>query len=144
MRYLIALVALSACAVWLASCGATPEVVAYDEVCEQPDGTLVQTEGYFAVGSSIFCSNIGSSHVQCGFEFVDSPDEEDGFTADVAQGTGPNQVEPIPDDFTPEAILIHASDGSDVRIGDRVTISGKLLVAENVCLVDVDTITKVQ
>lgn len=144
MRYLVALAALAACAALFASCGARPEPVAFDAVCSQKDGTVVQTEGYFAAEGSVFCSNIGSSEVQCGFDFVPAPGEEKGFTADVAEGTGRNQVEPIPDDFTPEAILIHASDGSDVRIGDKVVISGKLLVGENVCLVDVDTITRAQ
>jgi hypothetical protein len=54
---------------------------------------------------------------------------------DVAQGTGRNQVEPIPDDFTPEAILFHAADGGAIHIGDKVSVTGKLSVAPNVCFI---------
>ncbi len=142
MRQLTALAGLVALAALVAACGAPPTPVAYADVCNQPDGSVVQTEGYFAVDGSIFCSNTGSSELECGFEFVDTPDSSDGFTADVGEGSGRNKVEPIPDDFTPESILIHADDGSDVRLGDKVTISGKLLIAENVCLMNVSTISR--
>src|SRR5215208_131701 len=100
---LAAFVAFAACAViLLTSCGASPESVTYSEVCNQADGKLVQTEGYFVADSSVFCSNIGSNDVRCGLGFVLAPGQKAGFTADVAQGTGRNQVEPIPDDFAPE------------------------------------------
>jgi hypothetical protein len=144
MRQLLITAALTACAALLASCGASPKLVAYNEVCNQPDGALVQTKGYFAADSSVFCSNIGSNDVRCGFGFVEAPGQEKSFTADVAEGTGRNQVEPIPDDFAPEAIVFHAADGGDVRVSDKVAITGKLAVAENVCFIKVDTITKAQ
>lgn len=142
MRQLSVILGLVALSALVAACGAPPAPVAYAEVCAQADGAVVQTEGYFAVGGSVFCSNTGSSELECGFEFVDDPAATDGFTADVGEGNGRNKVEPIPDDFTPESILFHASDGSDVRIGDKVTISGKLLIGENVCLMNVETITR--
>jgi len=142
MRHLAVFGALAACAFTLAACGPPPDPVAHAEVCNQEDGKVVQTTGYFAVDGSVFCSNIGSSEVDCGFDFVAAPGDETGFSADVAEGTGRNQVEPIPDDFTPEAIVFHDADGAEVRIGDKVTITGKVLIAENVCLVNVETIAK--
>jgi hypothetical protein len=147
MRHLLtfaAFVALAACAVLLAACGSTPEPVAYDQICNQADGKLVQTVGYFAADSSVFCSNIGSNDVRCGLGFVPSPGQKAGFKADVAQGTGRNQVEPIPDDFAPEAIVFHAADGGAIQVGDKVSVTGKLSVAPNVCFIKVDTITKAQ
>ena len=147
MRQLLtfaAFAALAACAVLLASCGGAPEPVAYDQICSQPDGKLVQTVGYFAADSSVFCSNIGSNAVRCGLGFVPAPGQQAGFTADVAQGTGPHQVEPIPDDFAPEAIVFHAADGGAIHVGDKVSVTGKLSVAPNVCFITVDTITKAQ
>jgi len=147
MRQLLtfaAFAALAACAVLLASCGSAPEPVAYDQICNQADGKLVQTVGYFAADSSVFCSNIGSNDVRCGLGFVPAPGQTTGFTADVAQGTGRNQVEPIPDDFAPEAIVFHAADGGEVHVTDKVIIAGKLSVAPNVCFIRVDTITKAQ
>ena len=144
MRQLLTRAAFAACAALLASCGASPEPVGYDQVCNQADGKLVQTEGYFAADRSVFCSNIGSNDVRCGLGFVAAPERKGGFTADVAEGTGHNQVEPIPDDFTPEAIVFHAADGGEVHVGDKVIITGKLSVAPNVCLIRVDTITKAQ
>ncbi len=147
MRHLLtfaAFAALAACAVLLASCGSSPEPVAYDQICNQVDGKLVQTVGYFAADSSVFCSNIGSNDVRCGLGFVPAPGQKAGFTADVAQGTGRNQVEPIPDDFAPEAIVFHAADGGEIHVGDKVSVTGKLSVAPNVCFIKVDTITKAQ
>src|SRR5215212_703353 len=147
MRHLLtfaAFAALAACAVLLASCGGSPEPVAYDQICNQADGKLVQTVGYFAADSSVFCSNIGSNAVRCGLGFVLAPGQKAGFTADVAQGTGRNQVEPIPEDFAPEAIVFHADDSGEIHIGDKVVITGKLSVAPNVCFIKVDTITKAQ
>src|SRR5215212_11885164 len=145
MRHLLtfaAFVALAACAVLLASCGSTPEPVAYDQICNQADGKLVQTVGYFAADSSVFCSNIGSNDVRCGLGFVAAPGQKAGFTADVAQGTGPNQVEPIPDDFTPEAIVFHAADGGAIHVGDKVSVTGKLSVAPVFFKIKVNTMTK--
>jgi hypothetical protein len=147
MRHLLTLAAFTAfaaCAVLLSSCGATPQSVAYSEICNQADGTVVQTEGYFVADSSVFCSNIGSNDVRCGLGFAAARGQKAGFTADVAQGTGSNQVEPIADDFAPEAIVFHAADGSQVHVTDKVSITGKLSVAPNVCLIRVDTITKTQ
>jgi hypothetical protein len=147
MRHLltfVAFAALAACAVLLAACAGTPEPVAYDQICNQADGKLVQTVGYFAADSSVFCSNIGSSDVRCSLGFGAVPGQKAGFNADVAQGTGRNQVEPIPDDFTPEAIVFHAADDSEIHVGDKVSVTGKLSVAPNVCFIRVDTITKAQ
>jgi hypothetical protein len=145
MRQLLTLAAFAAfafCAALLASCGGSPEPVAYDQVCHQADGKMVQTEGYFVADRSVFCSNIGSNDVRCGLGFAAAPGQKAGFTADVAEGTGRNQVEPISDDFTPETIVFHAADSGEVHVGDKVIITGKLSVAPNVCLVRVDTITK--
>ena len=144
MRQLLTLAAFAACAALLGACGGSPESVAYDQICNQADGKLVQTEGYFAADSSVFCSNIGSNDVRCGLGFVAAPGQKAGFTADVAEGTGRNQVEPIGDDFAPEAIVFHAADGGEVHVGDKVIITGKLSVAPNVCFIKVDTITKAQ
>ena len=144
MRQLLTLAAFAACAALLAACGGSPEPVAYDQICNQADGKLVQTEGYFAADSSVFCSNIGSNDVRCGLGFSAVPGQKAGFTADVAEGTGLNQVGPIGDDFAPEAIVFHAADGGEVHVGDKVIITGKLSVAPNVCFIKVDTITKAQ
>ena len=147
MRHLLTLAAFAAlavCAVLLTSCGSSPELVAYDQICSQADGKMVQTVGYFAADNSVFCSNIGSNDVRCGLGFVAAPGQKAGFQADVSQGTGPNQVEPIPDDFTPEALVFHAADGGEIHVGDKVIVTGKLSVAPNVCFIRVDTITKAQ
>lgn len=40
MRQLLTLAAFAACALLLTSCGDTPELVAYSQVCEQADGKM--------------------------------------------------------------------------------------------------------
>lgn len=144
MRRLLTFAAMLGLAALAAACGAPPTPVAYDEVCDASrDGSTVQVQGYFAVDGSIFCSNTGSSDLECGFEFVASPDETEGFTADVAEGSGRNQVAEIPEDFTPEDIQFLADDGTALGLGEEVRISGRLLVGEGqseVCIVNVDKI----
>ncbi len=142
MRLPLIFAAMLTLSVIVAACGAPPTPLAHADVCAlERDGATIQTDGYFAVGNSVFCSNTGSSDLECGFEFVASPEESEGFTADVAEGSGRNQVAEIPDDFTPETISFTADDGSSVRIGDHVQISGRLLVGESdVCIVNVDRI----
>jgi hypothetical protein len=132
-------------AIVLIACGGPARAVAYDQVCDKAnEQQRISTEGYFSTGSSVFCSNIGSSTVQCGLEFVENADDSEGFSADVDQGDGDNEIEEIPDDFTAETITIHADDGSVVRIGDRVRISGKMLIGEGVCLMNVDLIEPIK
>lgn len=141
MRLLLTFTAMLALAAMVAACGGPATPLAHAEVCApERDGATVQTDGYFAVGNSVFCSNTGSSDLECGFEFVASPDEGEGFTADVAEGSGRNQVAEIPDDFTAESISFTADDGSTVRVGEHIQITGRLLVGEGVCIVNVDKI----
>ncbi len=144
MRPLVTFAALLTLAA-IGACASPPTPLAHAEVCApERDGTTVQTEGYFAVGRTVFCSNTGSRDLECGFEFVASPDETEGFTADVAQGNGRNQVAEIPDDFTEEMITFTADDGSTVRLGDHVQITGRLLVGESdVCILNVDKIVRI-
>jgi len=133
-------------AVVLIACGGPARAVAYSQVCDPANsGQSVSTEGYFAVGGSVFCSNIGSSKVKCGLDFVESAGDTDAFTADVVRGDGDNQIEEIPDDFTEETIAIHADDGSVVRIGDKVRVSGEMLIGESdVCIMAVDFIQPIK
>lgn len=136
---------LTLLAAGLIACGGPAAAVAYDQVCDPAnDHKSLSTEGYFAVAGSVFCSNIGSSSVKCGLEFVKNAGDSDGFTADVIRGDGDNEVEEIPDDFTAESITIHADDGSIVRVGDKVRISGEMLISENVCLMSVDYIMPIK
>ena len=136
---------LLALAIGLIACGGPGKAVAFAQVCDKAnEQQRIATEGYFSTGGSIFCSNIGSSTVQCGLEFVENAGDSEGFSADVDQGDGDNEVEEIPDDFTDDTITIHADDGSVVRIGEKVRISGKMLISENVCLMNVDLIEPIK
>jgi hypothetical protein len=132
-------------AVGLIACGGPAKAVAFAQVCDKAnEQQRISTEGYFSTGSSVFCSNIGSSTVQCGLTFVENAGDTAGFSADVDQGDGDNEIEDIPDDFTDETITIHADDGSVVRIGDKVRASGKMVIGEGVCLMNVDLIEPIK
>ncbi|WP_110519561.1 hypothetical protein [Herpetosiphon llansteffanensis] len=125
----------------LASCGETTAVSFADACQASNSGKRIKTEGYLAVNSSIFCSNISSSHVQCGLEFVAEPSQNEGFTADINEGTGKNQIL-VPEDYTKETIVVHDATGAVVKLGEKVQLEGNMLIGE-ACLIKVDTITSI-
>ncbi|HYF62454.1 MAG TPA: hypothetical protein VD886_06545, partial [Herpetosiphonaceae bacterium] len=67
-------------AVALIACGGPAKAVAFAQVCDKAnESQRISTEGFFASGGSIFCSNIGSSTVQCGLEFHENAGDSEGF-----------------------------------------------------------------
>ncbi|KPL91333.1 hypothetical protein [Herpetosiphon geysericola] len=124
----------------LAGCGEIAAVSFADACQASNNGQRIRTEGYLVVGLSIFCSNISSSTVQCGLDFVAEPSQNEGFTADINEGTGKNQIV-VPEDYTKETIVVHDAAGAVVKLGEKVQLEGTMLVGE-ACLIKVETIIR--
>jgi hypothetical protein len=133
---------LSLWALVLIGCAEEPATkVAYGEACNpENDGQRISTVGYFDPGVSVYCSDSGGDY-RCGMDFLETPDSEDSFTADLLEGSGSNQMSKLPDSYSDADIKIQTNDGGVIGIGQKARITGKMLIGEGVCLM---TVAKVE
>jgi hypothetical protein len=95
----------------------------YDPVMEKGLNVTkrVTIEGYVGMHPSMFklCSDT------CDFDlYADPAGKGKRVNADVTLGSGKNQMEKLPKNFTPEDIKIHTQDGKVVGVGAKVRITG--------------------
>ena len=140
-KQLAAVILLSVGALVLAGCAEEPAVeVAYGDACNpEYDDKRISTVGYFDPGVSVYCSNSGGDY-RCGMEFLETPDSEDSFTADMLEGSGNNQMSKLPESYSDADIKIQTNDGGVVRVGQKARIAGEMLIGEGVCLMSVDKV----
>lgn len=135
-------------AVFLFNCGEVPsgEPVDISKACPVAnDGKYVQVHGFLSDGGSIFCSNIGGGRLNCGMDVAGgTPDGPKILTADIEQGSGPNQIEKLESGYKKEDIKVHDNTGGIIDLSSKVHLSGKLSIAPDggVCLMTVDKIEK--
>ena len=129
------------------ACSSEPPVeVAHGDVCKlENDDKVVMTEGYFKLGLSMYCSDT-SGQYRCGLDFVSARDVEDGFSVDVVEGEGNNELSPLPDSYTDADMKIQSDSGETVTQNDKVRITGDLSVSQDpvsndmVCYMYVDKV----
>ncbi len=127
----------------LAGCAQEATEVPFADVCDPGhDHQRISTVGYFDVGVTVFCSDTGGDY-RCGLDFVEAPGSANAFTADVLEGNQPNQLAPIPDDYTAADIQLRTADGTVIGVEQKVRITGEMLIGEGVCLMSVDKIESV-
>jgi hypothetical protein len=116
------------------------EALPFDQVCDLAnDGATVSTHGFFSVGASVYCSDVSGKY-RCGLNFNAYPDGDLTFSADVVEGKRKNQMLPLERNFTDESVRITTASGEVIGINDPVIVTGKMLVAENVCVMYVNKI----
>jgi hypothetical protein len=134
-----------------AACGAKiGEPVSFANACDAGnDGKYLQVPGYIADDGSVFCSNIGSSKVQCGFILIDSPGSKNKIKVDIDEGTGANTVTKLESGYSKSDIKIRDNNGTEIALNkDQVKTSGKLSIARTndgspgVCFMQVDRIDR--
>lgn len=109
--------------VFVAGCSTPPEPATpttFPDLCtEQNVDKRVSIEGYFRLPSMFMVSDTAL------LDFFESPDGE-GQTVDVSieVGTGPNQMEDVPDDFSDDDLKVHTSDNQIVGHNDKVVVAG--------------------
>ena len=109
------------------------------------DGKYVEIKGVIASPTSMFCSNIGSSRVNCPFDVLASPGGEKKLRIDIEQGTGANTLDKVGSGYKKEDIKVRDNGGNQIVLdSDVVKLTGKLMVSPDakVCLISVDRIEK--
>ena len=108
------------------------------------DGKYVELTGYLQDRGSVFCSNIGSSTVNCGMTITATADGKDGYLADIEQGSGSNQIEKFEGSYKKENLKIRDNTGGFVKIGDKVKLTGKFSVPPDAkgCFMHADKIER--
>lgn len=106
-------------------CGDTtpPVPSTIDTVCNQElSDKKVVLEGYPYLPSTILVSDTLL------VEFYERPNMQGKYIAvSLKVGTGSNQVVEPPDNYSDDDLLIRASDGQEIRAGNRVSVEGKLI-----------------
>jgi len=129
---------MSACA------SKTGEPMAFPNTCnEADDGKYVAISGYLTDEGSLFCSNTGG-RMDCDFRLTEKPDGGAKIIASIAQGSGKSSVEDFGSSYKKSDLKIHDNSGGMVKIGDKVTLTGKYSAAPggSSCFITVDKIDK--
>jgi hypothetical protein len=117
-----------------------PVAVPYEEVCsEEYNGKTITTEGVFSMGVSVYCSDT-SGEYRCGLNFKESPESNNTFSVDVMVGNRKNMMQELESGFSDADLMIKTTDGSTIGVDDPVTITGRMLVTEGVCVMEVEKI----
>lgn len=129
-----------------AACAAKQgEQVDFASACKpESDGKYYEVAGYLSPRGSVFCSNIGSSRVECGLDFLEAPGSDKKFSAEIQQGSGANSIEKLESGYKDSDIKIHDNNGQLINLSEKVKITGKMSTTPDgkVCFLTVDTIEK--
>jgi len=121
------------------------EPIDFATACKvENDGKYVELTGYLQDRGSVFCSNIGSSTVNCGMTLTPTADSKEGFMADIVQGSGSNEIEKFEGSYKKDDLKIRDNNGGLVKIGDKVKLTGKFSVPPDAkgCFMHADRIEK--
>ena len=120
------------------------EPMAFPTTCnDTDDGKYAAITGYLTDGGSLYCSNTGG-RMDCNFTLTEKPDGGAKILASIAQGSGASSVEDFGKSYKKSDLKIHDNSGGMVKVGDKVTLSGKFSVVPggSSCFITVDRIDK--
>jgi hypothetical protein len=136
---------LGICLMLLVACAAKQgEPMAFPTTCHvEDDGKYVAITGYLTDGGSVYCSDTGG-RMDCNLTLTEKPDGDAKILASVAQGTGKSSIEDFGSSYKKSDLKIHDNSGGMVKIGDKVTLTGKFSVIPDgsSCFITVDKIDK--
>lgn len=109
-----------------AGCAVEGEPVAYAKMCDaENDGKRIETSGFLDDAGSLFCSNT-SGRMECGFKLKNDLKDEEGFSADVAIGTGANSMDEVERGYQKSDLAIRDDAGNKIDLGKKVIVTGDL------------------
>lgn len=133
-------------AMTMAACAAkNGEPVDFANACKpESDKKYYEVAGYLSPRGSVFCSNIGSSRVECGLDFLEAPGSDKKFSAEIQQGTQANSIEKLESGYKDADVKIHDINGQLINMSEKVRITGKMSTTPDgsVCFMQVDKIEK--
>jgi hypothetical protein len=128
-----------------AACAAKQgQPMAFPTTCnDADDGKYVAIAGYLTDDGSVYCSDTGG-RMDCNLTLTEKPDGGAKILASVAQGTGKSSIEDFGSSYKKSDLKIHDNSGGMVKIGDKVTLTGKFSVIPggSSCFITVDKIDK--
>jgi hypothetical protein len=115
------------------------------DICS-PDNEkkYVTTSGFLDDKGGVFCSNIGSGRMNCGFAVLANAGGDKVFSADIEQGSGSSEVEKMEKSYKKEDIKIHDDKGAVIALSDKVKLTGEMSITpdRSVCFMTVDKIER--
>ena len=143
MKYFAAVVPFAGALV-LAACS-QPEPgapVGFSKACAlENEKKILAVSGFLKPAGSVFCSNHGG-RMECGFTFGETADAKKGFSAYIEQGSGANTVDKLKSGYRREDLKIRDSAGNVINLAEKVTLTGKMNVAPDVCFLQVTRIDR--
>lgn len=138
---------LALCLFLVAGCSGPPKTISWEEAMkpEALDGQRVILEGYPGVSVTVV-SHEGTQQC-CLFDTAAgvSSSAQRVVTLVLTAGTGPNQAEPLPEEYQPGDLKVHCEDGSVATYQDKIRVHGS---AENnyggLYIQDIERIEKVK
>lgn len=133
-----------------AACGETTGVpTEFAKACDvENDKKHIEVSGILEDRKGIFCSNT-SGRMECGYKLVQNAGDEKGLSSDIAVGSGSNAAEKPEKGYKIEDLKIRDNAGNLIKLGDKVSLTGKLTTAPNaanpehsVCYLQVNKIVK--
>ena len=100
--------------------------VSYQDSCNlENNDKVLEVQGYLSDGGSLYCSST-SGRYECGFEFKNSLEDKENYSANIAVGTGSNEVEELKSGYTSADIKVHDDTNAIVSLSEKVKITGKI------------------
>jgi hypothetical protein len=127
-----------------AACSACskPVPVELSHACDQTnEKKYVRVSGFLDDDGSVFCSNPGG-RLTCGFELRETAAADRKIGVYIDQGSGANAVEKLASGYGRGDIKIHDNHGRVISLDEKVSLTGRMSVAKDVCFITVDKIEK--
>jgi hypothetical protein len=106
--------------------------VAFDAACDRAlDGKTIAVEGYLKPGALVFTYKRGGRTYYTFFLKRAPLDSEGMLTVRIFAGSGPNEVDPLGEDFDESKIRFRSAEGGTLGFADRVRVTGDLIVETN-------------
>lgn len=112
--------------------------VKYSDVCQKENtDKVVSVDGYFGTNDlMVSCSGEGERK-RCTLNFMPKPGSTESHSASVSVGSGPNQMDALPDKYTAEDLHLRTKDGKTIGPRDWVRVVAKMRVTDSYCSLEV-------
>ncbi len=112
--------------------------VKYADLCQKDNkDKVVSVDGYFGTNDlMVSCFGEGEKK-RCTLNFMPKPGSREGHSASVSVGSGPNQMEALPDKYKAEDLHLRTKDGKTIGPRDWVRVVAKMNVADSYCSLEV-------
>ena len=117
-----------------------PTPIELSNACDlRNEKKYVRVGGFLDDDGSVFCSNIGG-RMHCDFVLNETSGGAKKMDVQLDQGIAANSVEKPESGYGRRDIKIHDNNGRVINLEDKVSLTGRMSVAKDVCFITVDKI----